>query len=61
MAMILEKLPGLTKGLPGGELLLTTSDYFIDLVKKVLTVGWGPERMRLASISIETSSNSIIF
>ena len=34
MAMILEKLPGLTKGLPGGELLLTTSDYFIDLGRK---------------------------
>ena len=34
MAMILEKLPGLTKGLPGGELLLTTSDYFIDLGRR---------------------------
>ena len=34
MAMILEKLPGLTKGLPGGELFLTTSDYIIDLGRR---------------------------
>ncbi|MBI4371893.1 MAG: NADH-quinone oxidoreductase subunit B [Elusimicrobia bacterium] len=32
--MILEKLPGLTKGLPGGDLVLTTSDYLIDLGRR---------------------------
>ena len=34
MGIVLEKLPGITKGLPGGELLLTTADYFIDLGRK---------------------------
>ena len=33
-ASILEKLPGITKGLPGGELLLTTADYLIDLGRR---------------------------
>ena len=32
--MILEKLPGLTKGVPGGELVLTTADALIDLGRK---------------------------
>lgn len=32
--MILERLPGLTKGLPGGDLMLTTSDYLIDLGRR---------------------------
>jgi NADH-quinone oxidoreductase subunit B len=34
MGIVLERLPGITKGLPGGELLLTTADYFIDLGRK---------------------------
>ena len=34
MGIILEKLPGITKGLPGGELLLTTADYLIDLGRR---------------------------
>ena len=32
--MILEKLPGITKGLPGGDIVLTTADYLIDLGRK---------------------------
>ncbi len=34
MGILLERLPGITKGLPGGQLLLTTADYFIDLSRK---------------------------
>ena len=34
MGIVIEKLPGITKGLPGGELLLTTADYFIDLGRR---------------------------
>ncbi len=34
MAMILEKLPGITKGLPGGDIVLTTADYLIDLGRR---------------------------
>ncbi|MBI4055332.1 MAG: NADH-quinone oxidoreductase subunit B [Elusimicrobia bacterium] len=34
MGIILEKLPGITKGLPGGELLLTTADAFINWSRK---------------------------
>jgi NADH-quinone oxidoreductase subunit B len=34
MGIVLEKLPGITKGLPGGELFLTTADYLIDLGRK---------------------------
>ena len=34
MGMILEKLPGITKGMPGGDLILTTADALIDLGRK---------------------------
>ncbi|OGR89883.1 MAG: hypothetical protein A3J74_04640 [Elusimicrobia bacterium RIFCSPHIGHO2_02_FULL_57_9] len=34
MGIIIEKLPGITKGLPGGGLMLTTADYFVDLGRK---------------------------
>ena len=34
MSIVLEKLPGITKGLPGGELFLTTADYLIDLGRR---------------------------
>jgi len=50
MGVILEKLPGVTKGLPGGELLLTTADTVI---------GWGrnaslwPMTFGLACCAIE--------
>ncbi len=34
MSIVLEKLPGMTKALPGGELILTTSDYLINQARK---------------------------
>ena len=34
MGLILEKLPGATKGLPGGELILTAADTLIDFGRK---------------------------
>ena len=34
MGIVIEKLPGITKGLPGGELFLTTADYLVDLGRK---------------------------
>lgn len=34
MGIILEKLPGITRGLPGGEVMLTSADYLIDLGRR---------------------------
>ncbi len=34
MGIVLEKLPGIAKGLPGGEMLLTTADTIIDWGRK---------------------------
>jgi NADH-quinone oxidoreductase subunit B len=34
MGIVIEKLPGITKGLPGGELFLTTVDFLVDLGRK---------------------------
>ncbi len=34
MGIVVERLPGITKGLPGGELLLTSADFLIDLGRK---------------------------
>jgi len=34
MGIVLEKLPGIAKGLPGGDLLLTTADTIIDWGRK---------------------------
>ncbi len=34
MGIILERLPGLTSGLPGGEMMLTTADALINLGRK---------------------------
>ena len=50
MGIVLEKLPGITKGLPGGELLLTSADYLIDLGRR--TSLW-PMTFGLACCAIE--------
>jgi len=50
VGIVIEKLPGITKGLPGGELLLTTADYFIDLGRKMSM--W-PMTFGLACCAIE--------
>jgi len=50
VGIVLEKLPGITKGLPGGELLLTSADYFIDLGRKMSL--W-PMTFGLACCAIE--------
>lgn len=34
MGVILEKLPGITKGMPGGQLVLTTADAFVNWSRK---------------------------
>jgi NADH-quinone oxidoreductase B subunit len=50
MGIVLEKLPGITKGLPGGELFLTSADYLIDLGRKMSM--W-PMTFGLACCAIE--------
>jgi NADH-quinone oxidoreductase subunit B len=50
MGIVLEKLPGITKGLPGGELLLTSADYLIDMGRKMSL--W-PMTFGLACCAIE--------
>ena len=50
MGIVLEKLPGVTKGLPGGELLLTTADTIIDLGRRASL--W-PMTFGLACCAIE--------
>jgi len=50
VGIVIEKLPGITKGLPCGELLLTTADYFIDLGRKMSM--W-PMTFGLACCAIE--------
>ena len=50
MGIILEKLPGITKGLPGGEVLLTTADTIIDFGRKASL--W-PMTFGLACCAIE--------
>ncbi len=50
MGLILEKLPGATKGLPGGELILATADAVIDMGRKMSL--W-PMTFGLACCAIE--------
>ncbi len=50
MGIVLERLPGITKGLPGGELLLTKADYLIDICRKMSL--W-PMTFGLACCAIE--------
>ncbi len=50
MGIVLEKLPGITKGLPGGELFLTTADNIIEYARK--TSLW-PMTFGLACCAIE--------
>ena len=50
MGIVLEKLPGVTKGLPGGEMFLTTADNIIEYARK--TSLW-PMTFGLACCAIE--------
>ena len=50
MGIVLEKLPGITKGLPGGTLFLTSADYLIDMSRKMSL--W-PMTFGLACCAIE--------
>ena len=50
MGIVIEKLPGITKGLPGGELFLTSADYLVNLSRK--SALW-PMTFGLACCAIE--------